>query len=315
MLYKLRRQWANSRFGRATVGIFETPPIKLKEAPWTIVSMVSNASYVQMYLLSLKSFYSRLGAGKVTAIVDRNMPTTLRDLLQYHIRGIRLCDIEDIDTGSCQQGGTWERLLFLLDHSRDEYAIQLDCDTLAFGADVSEVRYCAENNIPFTLSNLGNPVVQMDVMGPQSRRDPSDYIGVVAERLFDEYPEAQSLKYVQGSSGFTGFAKNGFTRDQIEDFDRNMRDMLGERWSEWGTEQTASNFAIANSPGAVALPYPKYANFGPECVRTGLAGRKFLHFIGTYRFHDMTYGKLGRKVINELTNGGAVPSEALSGFG
>lgn len=96
--------------------------------------------------------------------------------------------------------------------------------------------------------------------------------------MFDQYPNAKNLEYVQGSSGFAGFAKDRFTQAQIEDFDRNMRGMFGNRWLEWGTEQTASNFAIANSPGAIVLPYQKYANFGPECYAVGLHNCVFLHF-------------------------------------
>jgi hypothetical protein len=299
MFYKMKRRRERARFDRLTAGILQTPPIELKDAPWTVVSMVSNWD-VQMYLLSLKSFYARLGAGKVIAIVDRDMPTNLRETLKSHLRGIRLVDLEDIDTGPCQRGGTWERLLFLLDHSEIEYAIQVDCDTLAFGPDVAEVRHCAENNIPFTLGSLGQPIVPMPLMAPQSRAEQSDYIGVVAERLFDRYPGGEKLKYVQGSSGFTGFARGGYTRAGVEEFDRNMRGMLGDRWLEWGTEQSASNFAIANSPGAVVLPYPKYANFGPECTAAGLHNHAFLHFIGTYRFLDLAFATLGQKVIEEL---------------
>lgn len=302
MLYKWRLQRTRARFDRLTAGILETPPIKLKDAPWTIVSMVSKPSDsdLQMYLLSMKSFYTRLGAGKITAIVDRDMSAKVRSTLEHHFQGIRFFNIEDIDTGPCQRGGTWERLLHLLDCSEKEYVIQIDWDTLAFGADVAEVRRCAENNIPFTLGNRGLPIAPMSEIAPKSRAEKSNYIGIVAERLFDQYPGAENLKYIQGSSGFTGFAKGGYTRAQMEEFDRNMRGMLGDRWLEWGSEQTASNFAIANSPNAIVLPYPKYGNFGPECFEIGLQNYAFLHFIGTYRFLNSTFLTLGQKVIKGL---------------
>jgi hypothetical protein len=305
MPYKLKLKYTRARFNYCTRGILKTPPIEIKDAPWTIISMVSNSD-VQMYLLSLKSLYARLGAGKITAIVDRDMPAGLRDTLESHIHGIRLIDLESIDSGPCQRGGTWERLLFLLDHSENEYAIQVDCDTLAFGSDVDEVRHCAENNIPFTLGNRKpramavQSIVPMEAIAPQSQAEQSDYIGIVAERLFDRYPNAENLKYVQGSSGFAGFAKGGFTRERIEEFDRNMRRQLGDRWLEWGTEQSASNFAIANSPGAIVLPWPKYANFGPVWKKVGLDNYAFLHFVGTYRFMASMFQTLGQQIIDEL---------------
>ncbi len=46
--------------------------------------------------------------------------------------------LEDIPVGGCQRGGTWERLLYLLDRSETEYAIQLDADTLTVGDDADE---------------------------------------------------------------------------------------------------------------------------------------------------------------------------------
>jgi hypothetical protein len=305
MFHKFETQYARARFNYSIRGILKTPPIEIRDRPWTIVSMVSNSD-VQMYLLSLKSLYTRLGAGKVTAIVDRDMPANFRNTLESHIRGIRLIDLESIDSGPCQHGGTWERLLFLLDHSENEYAIQMDCDTLAFGSDLDDVRYCAENNFPFTLGNRRpdamavQPIAPMAVIARQSQAEQSDHICIAAERLFDRYPNTENLKYVQGSSGFAGFAKGGFTRKRIEEFDRIMRTQLGDRWLEWGTEQSASNFAIANSPGAIVLPWPKYANFGPVWKKVGLNNYAFLHFVGTYRFMDRIFLTLGQQIIHEL---------------
>ena len=94
----------------------------IKDAPWTIVSMVSNHD-IQKYLLAMKSFYARIGRGKITAIIDRDMPRKSRAVLQHHFPGIALSILEDIDVGTCQRGGTWERLLYILDHAEGEYTI------------------------------------------------------------------------------------------------------------------------------------------------------------------------------------------------
>ena len=90
--------------------------MQLQEGPWAIISMVANDDVV-MYLLSMKSFYHRVGCGQLIAIVDRDMPKDLRQTLQRHFVGIELVNLEDINTGICQRGGTWERLIYLLDHS------------------------------------------------------------------------------------------------------------------------------------------------------------------------------------------------------
>jgi hypothetical protein len=297
MFYTLRSRWHRKRFDRTLRGILETPPIHVVEANWTIVSMVSNSD-AQMYILSMKSFYSRIGRGKVVAIIDRDAPQQLRHLLERHIVGVEFHILEDIDTGRCQRGGTWERLVYLLDHAQSEYVIQVDCDTLAFGADLDEVVECAEANRAFTLSNAGRPIRSMREYAEDARQIDSGYVGIVAERLFDQYPDCDRLRYVRASSGFAGFAVGGFPRVQIEEFHENMRRLLGDdKWRKWGTEQCASNFAVANSPNAFVLPYPKYANFSPA-LQPG--PNSFLHFIGEYRYNDNLYVDRGRQVIAEL---------------
>jgi hypothetical protein len=249
-----------------------------------------------MYILALKSFYARIRRGKMIAIVDRDMPTRIRKTLEEHLPGIRLAILEDIDTGPCQRGGTWERLLYLLDHSREEYAIQLDADTLTFGK-IDEVIRCVDQNTAFTLGDTGEPIEPMLAIVPNARSLNSNYVGIVAERVFDRYPCAQNLKYVRASSGFVGLARGGIARKEIETFHRECEKLLGERWREWGTEQSASNFAVANTPGAIVLPYPKYANFDPEVLHPD---GSFLHFLGSHRYLDDYYANLANRVIAEL---------------
>jgi len=50
----------------------------------------------------------------------------------------------------------------------------------------------------------------------------------------------------------------------------------------------------------MVLPYPKYANFGPETVH---GAGSFLHFLGTYRYMDSYYATLAKGVIAELNRG------------
>lgn len=305
MFYRWRTKRKRDRFYKLTHGIMDTPPMPVAEAPWSIISMVSNHD-VQMYLLSLKSFYANIGRGKIVAIIDRDMPAELREVLLRHFPGIELVILEDIDAGSCQRGGTWERLVYVLDRAGEEYAIQIDCDTLTFGMDIGEVLNCVKNNTAFTLSGAKRTIVTMPEAAAMARSAHGNYIGVVSERLFDRYPGAETLRYVRASSGFAGFARGAFSRWRIDDFHREMSGLVGPRWTEWGTEQCGSNFAIANSPNAVVLPYPKYANYGPETVRGQCA---FLHFIGTYRYLGDYFAELGVEAINTLKRHHSPPDQ------
>src|SRR5262249_17007427 len=137
MFYRWRTKLKEHRFYHLTREILETPPMPVRDAPWSIISIVSD-SYVQMYILAMKSLYARMRRGKILVLVDKRMQEESKDILRHHFPGIGFASIEDIETGACQRGGTWERLIYLLGHSEKEYAIQMDCDTLTFG-DISEV--------------------------------------------------------------------------------------------------------------------------------------------------------------------------------
>ena len=186
--------------------------------------MVANTD-VPMYLLSLKSFYPQLGRGKVAAIIDRDMPQVLRDTLTRHIPGIEFVILEDIPTGACQRGGTWERLLYVLDRSESEYTIQIDADTLTVGDDLDEVVRCVETNTPFTMTD-GFELLSLPEVAEEAEATPSNYIGIIAERMFARYPDA-GLHYVRGSSGFAGFSRGGFTRAAITRFHQKMEKLVG----------------------------------------------------------------------------------------
>jgi hypothetical protein len=304
MFYRLRTSWNKRRFYRLTQRILDTPAIRTVDADLSIISMVSNSD-VQMYILSLKSFYTRIRRGKVIAIIDRDMPRHLRTLLEKHVEGINFEILEDIDTGRCQRGGTWERLVFLLKHAQSKYAIQLDSDTLTFGPDLSEIEACVRNNQAFTLNQNLHQIRTMREYAENARGLNVKYAGIHIEREFDRYPNCDKIGYVRASSGLAGFAAGGFSPAKIEEFHETMREIVGdETWHKWGTEQCASNFAVANSPNAVVLPYPKYANFDPISVwsDTAVEQNAFLHFIGTYRYHDDFFAKKGQLVINQLSS-------------
>ncbi len=295
MLYRLRKQLHTRRFEWITRGIRATPPVRVMPAPWTFVSMVGDDD-VHLYLLAMKTLYRRLQRGNVVAIVARTMPAARRDLLAEHVDGIRFEALEAIDTGRCQRGGTWERLIHILNRTHDGYVIQIDCDTLAQGTNLDEVAYCAANNLPFTLSD-GWPLVTMRAAAEAARAIPGNQPGIVAERLLDRYPNSDRLLYVHGSSGFTGFAKGGFSRDRLDEFDANMSTLTGASWRGWGTEKCASNFVVANSPRPVVLPFPSYSCFFPGGPRNEA---KLLHFIGSHRFDENFYAQQALAAIADL---------------
>lgn len=296
MFYKYRRKLWYWRFNRAISGILDTPPLMLQDAPWTFVSMVWPRD-VLMYLVAIKSFYRRIGKGQVVAIITREAPQQMLETLRRHVPGIKIQVQEDIDTGGCQRGGCWERLMYVLDHAQDRYVVQLDADVLACGADLTEIERCIAGNCSFAMAD-GQTLQSMTAAAEMARGLQGDYVGAVAERLFDRYPGHEGLRYLRGSAGLAGFAKGGFSRIEMEHFHREMARLVGEqRWREWGTEQCASNFAVANSANAMALPSPAYATYEGT---TPHPATKCFHFIGTWRFDNGVFAGHGQKEINAL---------------
>src|SRR5260370_36758636 len=114
MFTRRKRQLQAWKFDWQIREVLNTPPIKVINAPWSIVSMVAKRD-AMMYLLSMKSFYRKLGKGRIVAIIDRDTSRSTRQLLERHLVGIRFVTLEDIDTGACQRGGTWERLCYILE--------------------------------------------------------------------------------------------------------------------------------------------------------------------------------------------------------
>jgi hypothetical protein len=293
MFYRVRRQLARSRFERQCRTVRASPPLKPVPARATMLSMVSHVD-VMMYLIAIKSLYRRIGRGKILIIDDGSLTANDRCLLEEHLAQPVIIPLSSLTTGRCPKGGTWERLLLILDLATDDYVIQLDSDTLATGR-IEEVVACIEANRAFTLgTRMGQGFCSLREAAERAAGLPGDHIQVRAEQAFAQLPDADRGRYVRGSSGFAGFARGGFARDRLEEFSSAMSKLIGDKWTEWGSEQVASNYVVANSTAAQVLPYPKYACFD---LKMDPRDSAFLHFIGTNRFDRGIYASLANQVM------------------
>ena len=85
----------------------------------------------------------------------------------------------------------------------------------------------------------------------------------------------------------------------MEQMSGQMREAIGNKWDEWGSEQVMSNIILANIPNATVLPHPKYA----DCHKMRPAVTEFVHFIGSCRFDEERYARLGAEFIGALLDG------------
>jgi hypothetical protein len=299
MFFRLRRALNYWQFNRIIRAIHDTPPLRIVESDLRIVSMVAIPRDIPMYLMAAKLFYRRIGHGRFVIIPDRPLPEAWRQRLLNHLGGgVEFIALSSIPVGRCQRGGCWERLLACLDLSASHYVIQLDSDTLTFGA-LPEVAEAISANRAFTLGN-GLPLqtlAEAAAWAETHKRD-GQHINDAAQRALARHPQAGTLRYVRGSAGFAGFARGGASRALAEAFHAEMERIVGpERWREWGTEQIASNFIIANSPDALVLPHPDYSTVPPGAP---LAEVRFGHFIGASRYIGQRMAKAGAPLIHDV---------------
>ena len=124
------------------------------DAPWRLVCLLGQPEpAIEMYILSMKAFYRHLRRGRITIITDKATMARHGAVLGHHFPGITFVMLDEIDTGSCQRGGCWERLVYIIRSTREEYVIQMDSDTLALGGDIGEVASCLERNVSFTYAD------------------------------------------------------------------------------------------------------------------------------------------------------------------
>ena len=283
---------------RCIAAIRDTPRVQAMDTGLMLFSMLRHSD-VLMYLVAIKSVYSRLGPSLITVLDDGSLTKTDRELLRKHLSGIRFLHISAVNTESFQKGGTWERLLSVINLSDDYYVIQVDADIVALGS-LDEVLGCIRDNRAFTLA--GNPVAAVETAEGTSARvrnlwTSPDSVQPAAESILDQMPDAAKLRYIWGTSAFTGFPRGSGGLKKAYGFSEWMRGRLGPLWETWGSEQVTSNFLIANCPDPLVLPWQKYQCYEPPDYSVGT---ELNHFYGTYRFVGGAYRLHSRRAISML---------------
>ena len=294
------RKLREARHGRAARAVLRTPPVRPRNDGIVLFSMIGTRVLLP-YLVAAKSLHARLGRGRFVILDDGTLTAGDRALLAEHLADPEVRSIADVDTGSCPHGGTWERLLTLLDLRHDNYVIQLDSDTVTVG-EVPEVAEAIAEGRSFTLRGGHDAeIVTVHEAATRARAaEPSGHVQAAIEQVLDQaaIPGRDTLRYARGCSGFAGFAPSGEGRALAEAFSREAERLIGaERWAEWGSEQVTSNFVVANEPDAQLLPYDRYTNFWNAGVP---ADARFVHFVGTYRYHRGAYDRATAEAVAAL---------------
>lgn len=301
---KLNLLW-KERAHRATArAVLDTPAVIPADDGVVLFSMIGTRVLLP-YLVAVKSLHARLGKGRIVILDDGTLTDADRAILAAQLGQPPIVPIADVDTGPCPRGGTWERLLTILDMRANDYVIQLDSDTVTLG-DVSEIAAAIAENRSFTLR--GDPDSELLSFAEMAGRtddeaflfNPDAHVQGAIECGLDRIslPMRENPLYVRGCSGFAGFARGGDGRALAEAFSREADRLLGaERWARWGSEQVTSNIVIANEPDPLLLPYDHYLNFWDKGVP---ADARLVHFIGSYRYSGRAYIDATRAAVAAL---------------
>lgn len=299
MLYRIKTDIKRSWFDRKARRITATSPIATNPNSTLMVVSQLRSSDVYMYLIAIKTLMTQLTEARIL-VLDDGLYEQDRILLSQHIEGIDFRPVSAIGTGRCPNGSAWERLLAICDECQTKYVIQADADLLAVGS-LDLVRRHVRDDRSFVLASsmtpdFVSPAHAASLVAAQVRKGDT-HVQPVAEAHFTEIPRHQTLRYIRGCAGFAGFAMQSTNRRVVEDFSVAMEDVIGPKWHEWGSEQVASNYAIANSTNPAALPVQQYLNFQPNA---DLSNARLIHFMGKHRFDGGVYRELATRQINTL---------------
>ena len=304
--YRWRRRIDTGRHDRAIRAILDTPPIRPATDGLVLFSMIGTAVLLP-YLVAVKSLWHQLQRGRIVILDDGTLTASDKAVLARHCGDPEIIDIGAVQTGEFPRGGTWERLLTILDRRSNEYWIQLDSDTVTLGP-VLEVEQAIQMNRSFTL--LGGTDGEIGALP----------LPEIAARLYPQGPEEGHIqsrvesrmhemrndlpwRYIRGCSGFAGFAAGNAGRLLAAAFLSEMERLVGpDDITIWGTEQITSNFIVANEVSPVLLPSARYVNYGGEPWPDGTG---FVHFVGTHRYDNDAYAEQSRRVIATLQKQGA----------
>lgn len=303
---KYQAQKNKKRFKKVARHIRTTKPLDIKyQEDIVIVSQIYHDA-IDMSLLALKSFGRSFTRGRFELIDDGSLTDEDYELLKSQLPKVKIVHINEIDIGKCPKGGTWERLIHIINLSEIAYVIQVDTDTLTIGA-IPEIDQYVRMNQAFT---IGGPMwpepVSLDYMSEVAKSWKGWHVQVKTEEYLSSVKSIPLEKYLRGCSAFTGFPKGVFDFNKLELFSLELEKEVGkEKWHEWGSEQISSSIMISLCENAQILSWPKYMNFGfPD---TGYHDNKqyrgkvsLIHFIGSNRFDKKVYEYFVKEVINKF---------------
>lgn len=293
---QFKRRYDKARFQKAARGIAHTKPLEMSGDQPLFLSLVSHDD-VHAYLVAIKSIYPSFNTGRASIIDDGTLTSEDYATLRHHVPSIEFIKSADIKLHpDTPQYIVWRRLGHILDCVADNYVIQIDSDVIALGyLDIAVEAY--RKGASFILVNKVHPgTLNFTDFSNwlDSMNWTADTLQLGVERQLKTLENANQRRYVRGTAAFAGWAPGTASRADAEHFSAEARGLIGDKWLGWGSEQTTTNYLLANSTELDLLEYPLYVNNQPNLdVEDAL----LVHYVGTYRFYQDRYRKHALKFI------------------
>lgn len=291
-------------------GATDTPPISVDPNATPLVYSLLAHRHVTAYLLAIKSLWRFLDDAPCSVVVqsDGSLTPTDCDLLKRHVRGIEIRHKSDCDAvlGSVLPTSVrrWlpsaEKTCFLLPLKLlhvlyaypGRYVILLDSDVLFLRPPIEAVKCLREGN----------------------RRTFHSPGGSLLTKSFHEIGfDFQSIDVSDFNSGFTGFW-NHFSDETIASTLRRVHEHDPGLFAAWEIEQALWCVLLSSSENPLNLGKlaPGYVGNGWRSHNELQTQSVLVHFVGSTRFRDLSYLRLGRQVMRELRAITGVPRNCAS---
>jgi hypothetical protein len=285
-----RSKREEGRHNEAILGILETPPIQPKNDGLVIFSMIGTAVMLP-YLVAVKSLWHQLQRGRIAILDDGTLTAQDRAILAQHCGDPQIFRMQDIPMGDFPNGGSWERLLTILDHRAGEYWLQLDSGAVTLGFLPEVERAISANRSFILLADDNAPGEPLELSNFAQANGIESALGRMAPGL--------GWKYVRGSSGFAGFAAGNAGRELASAFLARMKNLIAnDEASLRGAEHVAASFLIANEGSPVCLPRENYGIY--TGVRPSDACR-LVHFTGAHRHENGGFIEASQRAIGQIS--------------
>lgn len=297
MLHKLREAINRRLFNHTIAKVLDTPPVPAGTRDFAVLSMVHHRD-IAPYLVAVKSFCRQAAPRRIVLVADPSITEEDTQLLRRHLPGVEIRPAVTFRQDGIPVGGCWERLTAIADLVADGAVVQLDADTVTLGR-IDEVLAAVDSGCSFMLGTWNDQqITSLEESSEIGRKGlkTSQHIQPLVESVMQEALAGTGYRYARGCAGFSGFARGSFDRRHLLDLCARMRAHVGDRWSEWGSEQVASNLMVASHARATVLPHPRYCN--ADRMKDDSV---FLHFIGYTRYRDRVYTRTCAALIAALS--------------